>query len=484
MVELKGHIYHDKRKFRCPCKWTLVDLELACKLHTFDAPIPFHPALRYSAPELFEGEGKSCSSEVYNLARLLEFVYCNGALATPFYMTSQDVLDRMNCSLNLKNVIRKATALKAHERYQTCAEFAVALETAQDPEKNQAAIVGVYVQEKEKIGRALTNCIVGVASVMLITRALVTLLASLRGSDRGWVELSDRPIVGAFHGIIGSVIWGSLLPLSFLLLWPLQVRRTIMGSTSGSPSGWPCGVRWGCVVFILVCSGYQAGHSEASWMVAAERYRCQQNAPDVIRHKDVPGLSAGRYADRVWCWTQLSLKMRRLSGASLKGLDPLPSKTHRTEPSALGAALEFVARAPWIQTVLLLPVAFSWLAAKMLNPHGVTTQQEWHRTLGEGFVQALGATGLVIGFFYGIVAPKASSTNSRIWRKPLMFAKKVSQLSKRYGGLYLGVTASSLSDRAPVWTPSPETPEHCPRSWQDRALVVTSGLGFLKRLSL
>jgi hypothetical protein len=412
-------------------KWTLVDFERGCRIIDGEDAISLFPSLSFSAPECFEGDRIDSSCDVYNLARLLEFVYCEGELPTPFDMTSKHVLDRINCSLELKNVLRKATSIDPKSRYQTLADFVTALEEAQTPEKSQAAVLGVYLQEREKIVRSMLHCICGVSMVMLPTRALMTLLATSRHAEFGWVQLSDRPIVGAFHGLIGSVVWGSAIPLSFLLLWPLSVRRTpfgpimalVMGGLAGFGGGAICSYLSVKVTSLVILKSL-------GWLLPSgnDLTRLHQTIYTTRMFWAFPlegmltGCGIGLY---------LAFKMKKLAGSSLRGLDPLPAKAHREEPYALQAALEFVARNSSLQLLLLCPVIFSWFVAQSLRPYGVNLHQEWHRTLGEGFVQAVGATGLVIGFFFGVVAPSESNSKHRIWRTPLTLIQKLSQLAKK-----------------------------------------------------
>ena len=63
-------------------------------------------------------------------------------------------------------------------------------------------------REREKVYRLLRHSFYGTFALMILARPLAAAL--------GYAHLSDRFWVGAFHAIIGSLVWGTLISAAFL----------------------------------------------------------------------------------------------------------------------------------------------------------------------------------------------------------------------------------------------------------------------------
>jgi hypothetical protein len=417
--------------------WKIVDFDY---LYDFTDPSRGIAAMRdltFTAPEVLERSIPSPATDVFSLARVVLYLFKDGNLPSPFELTSAEVIDRLNCDLQLKRVLIKATCPNPNDRYQSSAKFMSDLRTALSDGGSQSNLGTLLLDENEKLFSILRNTFWGTLAAMLLTRPLMVLIGTFNTSNLpfGLIQLSDRPIVGAFHGIIGGFVWGTLIPGVFLLYWSSRLRNSRFSRLwsvalccfAGFLGGLICTL--GAVLVTNASSLATLGwlpktpQSLANHIGTLERLkvtiRCTRLFFAFPFAGSLTGIAAGLFLD---------IKLKYLLKKQLPGLTPIPSKIYAKRTGVLFSATTFVGTPFLHSLILLIPLAGA-LYAPLFRGFGVNHSPEAMRCFGEGLVHMFGLIGLSIGFFFGILPPpdKESRWNrymARIRRASLSFSRR------------------------------------------------------------
>lgn len=101
----------------CGSQLNLIDFGIAAFFTGSDKHFQFYGTKEYSAPEVLSGEEATPQSDLYSLGKVLLFLIESGSTV---------------CSNELKNILQKAAAKKAEERYETVTCFKSALMQVQN----------------------------------------------------------------------------------------------------------------------------------------------------------------------------------------------------------------------------------------------------------------------------------------------------------------------------------------------------------------
>jgi hypothetical protein len=409
--------------------WRLVDFDHAIDLRrkTYASTGP-SVNVRYVAPEILSQLTPTCAADTFSLARIiLFFLWPDEDIPSPFAQTSSELIDRINCGYYLKRVLRKATCPNPSDRYSSAKQFADDVKIAIRKGGSHSPIIALFLDESEKVWRLLGHCFWGTTVAMLVARPFFAI--GSRHMPFGLVQLSNRYLVGAFHGVIGGLVWGTLIPGAFLLYWTSDLRSlstsriwvAFFCCTAGFIGGLICAL--GAVLITNATTLHQLG-----WLLSADDQmgnwsRFSQTIIETRMFFAFPltgaltGLAAGLFLDH---------GMRTLLGFGTEGLEPLPSKVHRKDVGTVFSSMSFVLTpSPWL-LLLLLPMAAS-VGVVLLKAVGVPKSAEMVRGFGEGMVHMFGLIGLLIGFFYGIISPP--SKDSRWTHFLAATRKKLSRFS-------------------------------------------------------
>ncbi len=419
--------------------WRLVDLD-----HVIDGK-RYAPGdalrsneIRYAPPEVLLGEAPGPPAHSYSLARIVLFMYwSSGNLPSPYETLNSRVIDQINCGIFMKRVLRRATCLHPQDRYKDASSFAAAIHVALEQGGSRDPVRAILLDERDNIWTLLRHTFWGTAIAMLIVRPPFAIGAALlagvgyRYPQYGLVELSNRFLVGAFHGVLGGLIWGTMIPGAFLLYWASHLRSTKFGpmwaalvcALSGFLGGIVCA--FGSILITNATTLHQLG-----WLVSADdqmgnwaRFDQSIMTTHMFFAFPLTGTLTG-----VAVALFLNHSMERLARTRTKGLEPVPIKLHLKEVGTVFSAMSFVfSPSTWL-IVLLLP-AFSAVTALWLHGSDVPRSAEQIRAFGEGLVHVFGSLGLAVGFFYGIVS--APSKESRWTRFTVGIRNRFLNLSSK-----------------------------------------------------
>jgi hypothetical protein len=405
--------------------WRLVDLDHAVEVKCYAPGNALRSnEIRYAPPEVLLGETPGPQAHPYCLARIVLFIYWpSDDLPSPYEALNSRVIDQVNCGLFMKRVLRKATCLHPQDRYENASSFVAAVQVAIQKGGSRAPVTALLLDERDNTWRLLRHTFWGTAIAMLIVRppfavgAGLLAAAGYRFPQYGLVELSNRFFVGAFHGVIGGMIWGTMIPGAFLLYWASHLRThrfgpawaALMCALAGCIGGILCA--FGSVLITNATTLHQLG-----WLLSADDQMgnwARFSQTIITTHMffafpltgTLTGISAALF---------LSHSMEQLVRAGTKGLDPVPIKLHLKEVGTIFSAMSFVLKpSPWL-VVLLLPT-FSAVTALWLHGSGVPLSAEEVRAFGEGLVHMFGLIGLAVGFFVSVRAnPRLTSAD--VWQ--------------------------------------------------------------------
>lgn len=367
----------------------------------------------YSAPEVLNGAGDAdVRADIFALARVFAYLYYGRKLPNAYALSVYDLIDLLNCAPVVKHTLQRASAVDPASRYDTMEAFLGELAPAVQEDRDKALPpLETLRQEHTKVGRILRHSFYGTFAAMIVARPLFAYFDSVHLSDRAWV--------GAFHAVIGSLVWGTLIPAAFLVylvVFERRLRRTgaryAMASLWGGLGGLLGGILLSVpAVFVtnantLACLGWLTDVRDP------DRLHAALFGTRMMLSYPVTGLLTG-------LGTGLCLQRGIEVALSLSphgsGILPVPAKQPLHNPDAGPGFIGVLFRSPAAFLFLLFPFLFSFLVAMALDP-GTPAQvlectiqpNVGQRSFGEGFVHFLGAIGLTIGFFLGVRAERGT----------------------------------------------------------------------------
>jgi tRNA A-37 threonylcarbamoyl transferase component Bud32 len=385
----------------------LVDFDSVLRLG--DRRISHHDVgtFGYSAPEVLEGAvDPDVRADIFALGRVFSYLYYGRSLPSAYALSVYDLIDLLNCTPAVKSSLERACAVSPSERYATMTAFLEELQTAirEDRERALPAIATLR-RERPKIARLLRHSFYGTLAAMIVARPIL--------AHFNVVHLSDKASVGAFHGIIGSLVWGTFISGAFILYLVLLGRRMRTSGARYIAASLCCGIGGllgGVLVsvpsvfvtnqYTLTCLGWLTDMNAPRLGSALLGTRMMLSFPLV---GTLTGLGLGLCLVR-----GISIALRLNPQGS--GILPVPAKRSPRSPEA-GASLASPLLSSLLSHLFLaFPVILSFLIVLVFNaPNPADPSCSFQpnvnlRTFGEGVVHYLGAIGLTIGFFRGVRA--------------------------------------------------------------------------------
>jgi serine/threonine protein kinase len=381
--------------------------------------------LGYSAPEAFEDpDHVDRRADIFSLAKMIAYVYHGGPLPNAYTASSTEIINLLNCPARIKQLLIRATSHDKTQRPESMRAFSEELEAALQKGTHALAFATI-VHERRKIYPLVAQAALGTTLAIVLTRSALWVSPG--------VHLSDTPWVAVFHGVIGSLMWGSFHTIFFLLYLILVRNRygsrpamaALLGATGGLLAGLVVAVPSVLVTHspTLVCLG---------WIIR----------PDGVDLANIPPLtrmtSAIKHTGMIWSYPLTGLLTgigvalclnRAISiaieaSSSGSGVLPVPTKDDAMPRAARWKSLATVLGTWQSHLYLATPVIFALLAVFILHPHIPTdaelallnpadpsrpliqeclaNPESLLNSFGEGINHYLGAIGLVIGFLYRI----------------------------------------------------------------------------------
>lgn len=362
--------------------------------------------------EMSDVDGRA---DVFSMGRIAAYVYNGGEAINLYAFSTAEAVGLLNCPPRVKDVLVRATAPRREDRIKSLCIFGKELQAALDGTRRRD-VRDTLRQERRKINLIVAQACLGTYLMMMIARPSLALWPGVHLSDRSWVA--------AFHGLFGSIAWGTCITTAFLLyLIRIRTRR-------GPSKLWAilyCGV--GGLLAGLLCD-------LPSLLVTNEHtLQCLGWIPSSVVHGG-EATSGARLASAflgtrmAWaypltgfltgCGLALCLDrgitIAHSASVSGSGVLPVPTKDDVIPAGAMSQSMRKVLKSWTALLYLAIPLLFAWLVALVLNPAapGEALQcnhvlpHPWARSFGEGAVHFLGAVGLTAGFFYRIALVEPS----------------------------------------------------------------------------
>jgi hypothetical protein len=383
----------------------------------------------YSAPEVLNASGDSDKrADIFALGRVVSYLYYGGYdLPNVYEQSVYDVIDLLNCAPVVKETLEQATAVPPSRRYDTMKGFLADLGKAVTLDREYPLpFVPTVSREWDKISTLLQQSFRGTFCTMILARPTFAGL--------GLAHLSDVARVGAFHAIIGALVWGMFISGAFILNLIVFARRPLPRAVRYAVAALVCGLG-GLLAGILLSFPAVLVTNETTltclgWLVVSDPVN------------QVRGLTAGARLHMALLETHMMLSYPltgMLTGigtgiALYRGIEialrlspqgsgvlPVPSKRSRRAPLVGPAVLHSLLLSPAVHLALACPIVFSFGVAYAFNAatppqeyldrfcSGVVPNPMW-RSVGEGIVHYCGAVGLVTGFFWRVPPSSAAST--------------------------------------------------------------------------
>jgi hypothetical protein len=340
--------------------------------------------------------------DIFSLARVAVYILYGGPLPDPYAASNMDLIDCIYCDPAVKKILRVALSIEPGNRQCSLAEFLDQLEGAVVKSEQGArlgAVKDMIAEEHEKAHVVVRHAFLGTLFVMIVARPVIVLLHGLTAPSLN-VYLSNLPWVALFHAFIGSWVWGSLIPIGFLMYsaflhlegkWGYVVAAAICG-LAGFIGGAVC-----AAPAILVTN--PGTLYELGWIAAVRDSSTKDRLHDAIMVTKMfwafpitglfTGLGAGFF---------LNAGVKELTEQSNQHVIPVPAKAHRFAGTTMSSFL-FVFRARGAHLALLAPIVFPWVVMLAIGAQ----LDSVFSSIGEGIVHYLGALGLLVGFFYRVV---------------------------------------------------------------------------------
>jgi hypothetical protein len=394
----------------------LVDFDAVLRLR--DRRVTHHDigTFGYSAPEVLSGATDlDMRADIFALGRVFSYLYYGGRrLPNAYEKSVYDVIDLLNCAPVVKDTLERATAVPLSKRYESMKAFLSDLTTAVMEDRDKALpFLDTLKREREKVYKLLRHSFYGTFALMILARPTAAAL--------GYAHLSDRAWVGAFHAIIGSLVWGTFISAAFVLSLVLFRRREDdKRGVRYLTAALCCGV--GGLIGGLVLS------VPAVFVTNAQTLTCL----GWLRTVDTPArLSAAMLDTRMMLAYPLTGLLTGLgSGLALcrginfalrmsplgSGILPVPAKRSPHAPRLGIGVLGTLLRSPMSHLMLAVPALFAFAVSYVLNapidpPASLRCEicpNPFWRSVGEGVVHYCGAVGLAAGFFWGMPATTAA----------------------------------------------------------------------------
>lgn len=392
----------------------LVDFDAVLRLG--DRSVTHHEVgtFGYSAPEILNGVADpDVRADIFALGRVFSYLYYGARhLPNAYELSVYDVIDLLNCAPVVKDTLERATAVRRARRYGSMKSFLEKLREAvtQDREHGLPPFQTLR-RERAKVVKLLRHSFYGTLALMIVPRPICAAF--------GIVHLSDRAWVGAFHAIIGSLVWGTLIPGAFILYLVLFGRRLTSRWWQYLVASICCGLGglFGGIlvsvpsVFVtndrtLACLGWLTSSSVTARLhTALIDTRMMLSFP-------LTGLFTGLGTGLC---LYLGIEIALQSNPQGSGILPVPSKRSARAAQTGSGVLRHLLTSPGAHLALAVPVLFSFVVASSLHPADPSPllactalpNEPW-RSVGEGVVHYFGALGLTIGFFRGILMMPAS----------------------------------------------------------------------------
>lgn len=362
----------------------------------------------YSAPEVLNGAGDpEVRADIFALGRVFSHVYYGKNFPHAYAMSVDETIDLLNCAPDVKEVLERASKVDPSDRYPTLRRFLNAMREAVGIDRRKGLpLLRTLERDKEKIYTILRHTALLTVIAIVPTRAV--------GSTLQAVQLSDTLPVAMFHGVLGALVWGTLIPAAFIVQLTVFGRRPWLRDLRGYLAAMLlCGLGGflgGALlalpaVFVtnpdtLTCLGWltgQAGGGPVDRLaVALEETRMMAAFP-------LTGFLTG-------CGVGLCLQLgvdRALERNPLgNGIIPVPARKPEEDLSLLASVL----RSPKAHFFLLLPVLLSPVVGWILDPATVdaaacsVAPREFLRSFGEGWVHYFGAIGVTWAFLQHVHA--------------------------------------------------------------------------------
>jgi serine/threonine protein kinase len=386
--------------------------------------------LGYSAPEAFEDpDHVDRSADIFSLARIIAYVYHGGPLPNAYTANLAETVNLLNCPARIKQLLLRSTSQHRSERPQSMRAFSEELEAALAT-GSQPLVFATIMHERRKIYLLVAQACIGTTVAIVLTRLLLSLWPG--------VHLSNTPWIATFHGIIGSLMWGSFHTTAFIFYLVLIRNRKGSRPAAAALFGAAGGLIAGMIVAIpsvlvthadvLLCLGWITPHAIGQSyleVVAGKRMLSAISETRMAWSYPITGLLTG--CGVALCLDRgISIAIEASSSGS--GVLPVPTKDDAMPVAALRESLRKVLGAWESHLYLAFPLIFAFLAMVVLHPNILDSEQRntllrltgvrlppcdvapepLIRSIGEGANHYLGAIGLVMGFFYRIplIKPK------------------------------------------------------------------------------
>jgi tRNA A-37 threonylcarbamoyl transferase component Bud32 len=370
----------------------------------------------YSAPEVLNGVGDpDVRADIFALGRVFSYLYYGGSsLPNAYEVSVYDLIDLLNCAPVVKETLERGTAVSPEQRYNSMKAFLVDLEKAVRKDRDYALpLVQTVKREWNKITKLLRHSFFGTFAAMIVIRPIFAHL--------GLVHLSDRAWVGAFHAIIGSLVWGVMIPAAFIFYLLIFGRRLTSRTWQYAIASICCGfggLFGGIIasvpsVFVtndrtLTCLGWLT-HPLVHGRLQTALFQTK-----MMLAYPLTGLFTGL---GVGLCLYSGIKIALQTNTQGSGILPVPAKRPHRERQPDDGLLGRLLTSIRAHLFLAFPALFSFVVAFFLNASSppealnctILPNEEW-RSFGEGVVHYVGAIGLTIGFFFGIRSRKPADS--------------------------------------------------------------------------
>jgi tRNA A-37 threonylcarbamoyl transferase component Bud32 len=373
----------------------------------------------YSAPEVLNATSDpDMRADIFALGRVVSYLYYGGSdLPNVYEQSVYDVIDLLNCAPVVKESLEQATAVPPSRRYPTMKDFLTDLGRAVTEDREYPLpFLPTMRREWNKISALLQQSFYGTFVTMIVARPTF--------AGFGLAHLSDVARVGAFHAIIGSLVWGTFISGAFILFLILFGRSAVPRVAKYMTAALCCGMggllggMLVAVPSVFVTNGQTL--TCLGWLTNADSMNRLQQAlleTRMMLAYPLTGLLTG-VGTGIALYRGIEIALRLSPQGS--GVLPVPAKRSPRAPLVGASVLRSLLLSPSVHLALAFPIVFSFAVSSVLNAaappptsidicRGVVPNELW-RSVGEGIVHYCGALGLVAGFFWRV--PPSTPTSS------------------------------------------------------------------------
>ncbi len=264
----------------------------------------------------------------------------------------------------------------------------------------------LFLNQENKIKTILFNSFCGTLLTIFFIRFFITCIG-----ESGMAHLSDRKAVALFHALIGSSLWGTLIPFCIIfafLKWYWSSKRLftkiILSLFSGGIGGLVGGLL--CAFpSVLVTNGEVL--KKLNWIVDAGNDDILRLMESIIKTKFFFAFPITGTFTGIGLGIFIFVKLHKLGLKSSINKFSLPQFMQDNKQNTIKNFFTFITRPWWLSFCFLIPISSVFLQIIVLDAQqdtllwGLSKNIFW-RSVGEGIVHAIGSIGLVIGFFWSI----------------------------------------------------------------------------------